>query len=502
VFVILLIGYFTLAKAKPNVEKVLYTNLSTSDSQTVMGELSKMGVAYSSADNGKSITIDGAEIPKVRMDLANLGIPHSGQPGLELFDTTSLGATKFEKDVKYMRALKGQLENDLAKGIDGVERATIQLSLSSEDNFFKDPEPSKATVILKLRQGVHLNESQIKGVQNVISAAVQRLNANEVIVLDELGNILSDLSNGTQQPGVQASKQAEIVAQSEDRVKNDIMKSLSTIYGYDHVRVNVRASINFDEIVRNIEKYDPVGAVISRNNKTEKSTKTGAVTSTQVGTASNGTVPQYTAGTSPSQDTFNQDNQQLIENFDVGKTVETIKKNPELVNTNVVVWIDKTMSDADAKKLEQSIAIASGITDKNNDGIYDNGEVKVTPVLFNQNATNQPEKDVTSKPVTTTNSFFNQKTVLTFVMIGIAICVLVLLILFIFRRREDKDSKKIIQRYRDRSTADAIEDEEEGFSVAGGVYGESNRLKREVAETAEKNPERSADYIRKLINEN
>lgn len=422
--------------AKPDTYQVLYSNLDKNDAQDITKELVKMGVDYTANEDGTTLSVDGAKTASVRIQLANLGLPSTGNPGFELLDSTSLGETQYDKKQKYARALKGQLEKDLVQGIDGIEKANVQLSLAQDTSIFREDETkSKATVGVTLKRNVQLEETQIKGIQNFVAGAIQNLESKDVVVVDAKGVMLSDYADGTQYGSY--SKQAKIVGETEDRIKSDIMKSLSKIFGYNHVDVNVRAAIDFDEIVKNIEKYDPQGTLVSKQTTKENSAKNDGSKNAEPGVESNGDVPDYQTSTGTGSSNVSQNKEDIIENFEVGKTVETIKQNPELTQLSVVVWVDKQMTDEEVDIMKKAVATSAGITDKNNDKKYDNGDVEIVPVVFNQNSV--PDTSVSSDaPLAFLDKLLADKKLLSLAigLIGVIIIAIILLVLFGRKRKE------------------------------------------------------------------
>lgn len=483
--------------------EVLYSGLSTKDSQEIERYLSKEGIAYKMNEDNGSISVLAADTSKVKMELASKGLPNETSVGFELLDGTNLGSTKDDRLIQYKRALKGQLEKDLVNGIEGIEKATVHFETPNTDNIFLDDakEEAKATVILGLATGTKLNESQIGGIQHLISAAIEGLKAENVVIVDDQGAVISDGEGDASS----STNQMDIVQQTENRIKNDIVKSLASVFGYDSVQVTVRADINFDEIIQNIERYDPLGTLVSKQENKENtvSKENGGQ---EVGTESNADVPEYQMEDGGDGIISSSSKEELIENFEVGKTVETIKKNPELTYLSVSVAIDQSMTEEEIEKLEEHVAVAAGIADKNNDGKLDNGKVIVTPFVFKQSVPDDVAEDV----VETTNGLPIE------VIIGIALFVIVLIFaIFVLVARNRKAKKKAqLLAEQQRLTAEMESDsmlqvlsankardmeDEEGMDEEALRHRQN--LSREATEVAEENPRRTAEYINKLINE-
>lgn len=552
--ILALLLFLSIKFFTPNNSVVLYSNLDAKDQQAITTELAKMGVNYTEDPETKSISVQKSEVSRARMELASQGLPSSGNPGFELFDQSTIGTTQFDKDRKLERALKGQIENDLIKGVDVIERATVQLSLSTEKSIFEESENSKATIIVGLKRGTELSETQIKGIQHFVSGAVKNLKPEDVVVLNEMGeDLTAEISDGTIASTSGMNKQLQIVQQTEDRIKRDIEKSLYTIYGKDSVTVNVRANINFDEVVRNIESYDDKNkALVSKNENKETTKKIDDATVDEVGTETNGDVPDYETEQNKNNDgktVYVQDKNQVIENYDVSKTMETIKQNPALTNLSVSVYVDDTKAPDTTEELtdlENSIALSAGIVDTDNDGKYDNGQVKVTKVMFSTKANNNPVEDASSGS-SDFASFLKNKSNVVWMIVIVMMGVLIIAIVSwtMYQRKEREEENRLFGGFEGNtigktSKGSFIDHQGQMIGNEGDLEGSIPSLKKEtsnlsgsldsklmenikqrkeededdfdleirknkLAENANKaatdNPQRTAEYIKKLINE-
>ncbi len=83
---------------------------------------------------------------------------------------------------------------------------------------------------------------------------------------------------------------------------------------------------------------------------------------------------------------YDNKNGNKIENYEIDKTVETIKKHPELTKTNVVVWVDNdtlVKRRIDMTAFKEAIGTAAGLQ-LPADGNFANGQVNVVTVQFDQ----------------------------------------------------------------------------------------------------------------------
>lgn len=517
--IIIAIAVVVVLQSQPQKTKPLYTNLDSRDSKAIVKELVSANIDYEMQDNGATIMIDSSQIAQVRLRLASQGLPREGSPGFELLDQTNIGETKYDKDRKYERALKGQLEHDLSEGVDGVENATVTLSLNQQNSIFENNQNhSKATVMLRLGNNVALNESQIKGVQNFVSGAVRNLKSEEVVVLDDKGTMLSGTGGADgEKAGLTGNltKQEQIVSQTESRIKDDIMKSLSKVFGYDHVTLNVRATINFDEIISNKELYEP-GVLVSRHRTTEHAEKNDGQGKQTPGVETNGTVPNYEVTDKKTGQVLLQNKDEVIENFEVGKTVDTLRKNPSLTNLSVAVWIDNDLSQNEIDKMKKAVATSAGLVDKNEDGKLDNGEVEIVPVFFNQNL-NKDDAAKDKKDDGVFGSLLAKDNLKTTIIYSVILGGILLLLLAIFigrkRKKEKEEMEQMIAVANEETEREETIDEKIINSISKHQSNMKERvtdeesisrqreLNQKAIEVAETDPKKTSEYIRRMINE-
>lgn len=511
---------------KPDTSSVLYSNLDPNETVEIEQEIAKLGIDSTVNEEATSISIDKEKIATVKAHLSSMGLPNSGDPGFELLDETSIGATKFDKEKRYERALAGDIQQGLVEGFDFINKAIVQLNYEVNSKIFEEDAKSKAAVTVHVKNNKSLTEEQVQSIRNFVASSVKNLSVENVDVMDKSG-ISYAYQGGNSTSGGGYSKQIEILDQTEARIQKDIMTMLARNFGAENVTLVVRAEVNFDEIVRNIEKYDPLGTMISRQEATEKITKSEGETVIEPGTDSNGTVPDYELEDGATGVYLNQDKKEIIENFEVGKTVETIKENPELTNIKVTATINESVNTENMQDFiaewEELIANAAGIQ-INEDGTYENGNVKVSPQVF---ITNGDALEDGGEGTLAGNENRNIVTLI-FIIAGIGLALLAMIGWFIHKRREEI---VVTQHgvpfgdgngYNDALSVDknnSLSDEEQSKQRSellinqidkqqktkriefGDLTEDQKEIATRVRTVAEENPERTAEYIKKLINE-
>ena len=98
--------------------QVLFDSLSPQDAAQVVAQLEKDKIPYK-IPRENVIEVPKDVVYKERITIASMGIPKEGHVGFELFDKQEFGATNFDQEIKFRRALEGEL----ARSIDSAKRA-------------------------------------------------------------------------------------------------------------------------------------------------------------------------------------------------------------------------------------------------------------------------------------------------------------------------------------------------------------------------------------------
>ncbi|MGG2092769.1 flagellar basal-body MS-ring/collar protein FliF [Bacillus sp. S13(2024)] len=377
--------YYTL----PDKYVVVYQNLSDKDKQDITVELSKLGVDYKLNQDG-SIGVLKKDAAWVRNDMTGKGLPFNSKSGEDILLDSSLGSSEQDKQMKQLVGTKKQLEQDIVRNFATIESANVQITLPEKETIF-DAEKAKGTaaVTVGVKRGQTLTEDQILGIQSMISAAVPGVKAEEVSIIDSQKGIISKGANESHNAGSSSyEKELELQNKIEDKLKQDIDSTLITMFKPDEFKVNTKVTVNYDEVTRQSEKYGDKGVLRSKQEQQDKSTAQDGTSGQQsAGITANGQVPNYGNGNNQNGKViYNQDNSNKIENYEIDKTVETVKKHPELTKTNIVVWVDNSTlakRNVDINAFKQAIATAAGLQVDQN-GNFTNGQVNIVTVQFDQ----------------------------------------------------------------------------------------------------------------------
>jgi flagellar M-ring protein FliF len=213
----------------------LFTSLKTADAAAIVGELERRKLPYRLADDGSTILVPADRVDATRLDLMNGNLSLKGTVGFELFNKSDMGFTDFAQRINYQRALQGELERTIMT-LEGVDSARVHLSLGEDRIFREDRVPPKASVTVHMRQGAVLAASVSAGLQRLVAAAVPQLQPEDVVILDDAGEVIS---------GGRSTQQAYGSGNDEERAIGEyyaarIRTALQKLYAAK-VNVSVRA---------------------------------------------------------------------------------------------------------------------------------------------------------------------------------------------------------------------------------------------------------------------
>jgi flagellar M-ring protein FliF len=329
----------------------LYSNLSPDDASSITDELSSTGVEYQLEDGGTRIMVPQEDVYQVRLDMAGQGLPSGGSEGYKMLDDQGLTTSQFMQEIDYQRATAGELEKTIAE-IDGVESARVQLVMPSQDLFAGDDVKPTASVLLITRQVDSISQGQATTIVNLVSASVEGLNREDVVVTDSFGQTLSRSADGMT-TGSMSVERLEMTDAFEDSLGNEIKAMLTPVTGPGNVIVQVSADLDFDDRNYVNERFgEPDTAPISSQDLTAESFTGQDTTAAGVlGDVNAGGANSTNAGTSS----------RTIQQFAVDKVTEEVMVAPGGTRRLAIsVIVPEGTDNLDITKIRTSVQAAIG----------------------------------------------------------------------------------------------------------------------------------------------
>src|SRR5947207_919520 len=265
-----LFAFIILRVTAPQMAPV-FTDLTSEDSAAIVKDLERQGIAYELKNEGAVVMVPRDKMTRIRMKLAEGGLPKGGGVGYEIFDKSdTLGATSFVQNINHLRALDGELARTI-KAIDRVQAARVHLVLPERPLFSRDKVDPSASIVLRVRGA--LEASQVRAIRHLVASAVNGLKPQRVSVVDETGNLLADGASGPE--GAIGGTGQERQANFERRLKDQIESIVSSVVGPGRARVQLSADFDFNRITETLDKFDPEGRVVRSSQTREESSANG-----------------------------------------------------------------------------------------------------------------------------------------------------------------------------------------------------------------------------------
>ncbi|WJR79740.1 flagellar basal-body MS-ring/collar protein FliF [Bradyrhizobium sp. NP1] len=265
-----LIGFFAFVIMRVTTPQMttLFTDLSVEDSSAIIKDLERQGIPFELRGEGSVIMVPKDKVTRLRMKLAEGGLPKGGGVGYEIFDKSdALGTTSFVQNINHLRALEGELARTI-RAIDRIQAARVHLVLPERPLFSREtPEPS-ASIVVRVRGT--LEPQQIRAIRHVVASAVNGLKPQRVSIVDEAGQLLADGAASDIDQAVGDERRAGF----EKRMRKQVEDIVSSVVGQGRARVQLSADFDYNKITQTSDKFDPEGRVLRSSQTREESAVT------------------------------------------------------------------------------------------------------------------------------------------------------------------------------------------------------------------------------------
>jgi flagellar M-ring protein FliF len=487
---LLLLIFFMVRIAGQASYSTVMAGIDPKETGKITAALDAKGIKYQIQNNGTALAVDQSQIGQARIALAEKGLPGTAQPGFELFNSQKLGASDFQQQVTYERALEGQLASTIGQ-IDGVGGATVQLVLP-QDQLFQDQQSTAKASVLLSGSSSQLQPGAVHGIAQLVSGSVKGLSPNNVSITDSTGQLLWPNSAGGATDGQMAAntKQAAEARYAQNMESNLNALLLQTL-GPGKAQVQVNADLNADRTTLQKLTYAKKGIPLTTQKETETLKGTGGTAGAggAAGTATN-TIPSYAGAAGGAGSNYKHTTGQT--QFGVGKQVTKTVVAPGAVNKmDVSVLLDSSVPPRSVAAIRQAVASAAGITPARGD------KLSVAQVAFAKPPA--PAK----KPVTATALGLAK-----YIVAGLALLAFLFFVTRHLRRREDQALLGEPVWLREIESPTSLAQLEHGMDAYDETIAlprarrpEVNPVRAELEELVDREPERVASQVRAWMNE-
>ena len=466
---------------------VLFRNLAPEDSGEIVESLREEGVDYRLEDEGRTILVPRRNVYEMRVQLASGDLPSGGTTGFEIFDEMQIGATDFQQQVNYQRALSGELTRTIRQ-IENVEHAEVQITPQRDSIYVERDEPAKASVMIGLNPGAELGLDKIKGIANLVASGVEGLSPQNVTIVDSTGRMLSaqlDYDEDDSEFNDDGDRY-ELTRRVETDMRQNLAMMLSRVFGPDNFAITVNAELNFDKKDVLTKTYEPVvndeGIIRSEQGRTERSEGGSSDSEGVPGTTSN--IPQYEVEDGEYE---MYESEEWTRNYEINERVENLTQAPGVIDRlSVSVMINQDMIDGDNDAIRESVEAAMGYDEERGD------RVSVSAVQFDDSIQQLFEERRQEEAA-------QREQLIRF--IAIIIGILIIAIVFILRRQRGTSSSEEAEE--EVSNIDyTVSDAEEEMAPTQDLSEEEKERKRILGELrglVHDQPEEIAELIRSWL---
>lgn len=202
----------------------------------IAGHLMAWGFDFKTDEKTGQVFVEERYVGEIRKKLEEMGVQAESASGFSIFDDADYGMSEFVQKINYQRGLEGEIGNTIRSFAD-IRSARVHLSLPKKSLFNTEDVRAKASVVVDQREGINLSNAQIRGIKTLVSAAVEDLLSEDVVVLGQNGTLFSNDS----------SKGYDEISELEDVYARKVKALITMVVPSESISVAVNIDLNKDK---------------------------------------------------------------------------------------------------------------------------------------------------------------------------------------------------------------------------------------------------------------
>lgn len=265
------IGFAVVLWSQEPDYQTLYNNMENYDSAQVVDILTQARIKYRVEPNSGALLVATDDLADARMSLAAAGVSaRDNNLGYEILDREQgLGTSQFMETTQYRRGLEGEMARTISS-LYNIKSARVHIAMPRSTVFVRDDRKPTASVLLEMFAGRSLEPAQVMAIVNLVATSVPELNKDQVTVVDQNGNLLSDQDELSEL--TVAGRQFDYTRRMEDTFTRRVHNILQPIVGVGRYKAEVSADVDFSAVESTAEMFSPDSALRSEQVMTERRT--------------------------------------------------------------------------------------------------------------------------------------------------------------------------------------------------------------------------------------
>jgi flagellar M-ring protein FliF len=355
------VGLFNLM-GKPVEYKALMPGISESDKQSAFDALKMASFDPKIDPSTGSITVPDNKYHEARIYLASKGIPKAPLPmGIDaLNEQSAMTTSQFMEQVRYIKAMENELARSITE-IGSIQSARVHLALPKQSVFVRDRAEPKASVVVSPQHGRIVTAAQVDAIIHLVSSSIPYLAAQNVSVVDNIGNLLTDRRENT--PMGLTDAQLNHKQRVEQAYNTRIMELLIPILGEGNVRAQVDVTLDFTQSEVAVEDFDNSKTGPKTRSEVLAEDRTQRLTAEGIPGSITNTPPPPTIQTDQTGASANdalQENtvhsKRATRNYEIDKTVRYVKNPTGTVTRISAAVVVNEKEGFDSSKQERLVA--------------------------------------------------------------------------------------------------------------------------------------------------
>ena len=232
---------------------LLYAGLGQQDAAAITQALQSTNTPYQLGNDGSSIMVPASDLAAVRLRLAGQGLPQGTASNSVPQADSPFGMSDLAERTRYQQMLETDLGNTIGS-LQGGRAARVHLALAKPSAFIRDSREASASVLVTLYPGRQLDASQVAAIVHLVAASVPDLDAKQVSVIDQQGQLLT--GSDPDSAAAVGDSRLRLATRMENSYAQRIEELLTPLVGPGKVHAQVSVDLDFSATEKASETFD------------------------------------------------------------------------------------------------------------------------------------------------------------------------------------------------------------------------------------------------------